>query len=381
MDNFSFPRIKNINDILPFIKDKEEIIVVNKEYNGTKFTVIDYVFSKEDTFDSPYARECRGIVFNKNGDIIRRPYHKFHNVNENPQSHYTKIDLNNEHSILEKLDGSLIVPFLLDNGTIYYGTRLCSEEYHNKVSNFVTGSYCRYELLIRFLIKRGFSPQFEYIGPDNKIVVNYHSNNLILTGIRHMLTGMYLSYDRMLDIGISYNVPVVNNKHNREDIFNFLSKVRAEEEGEGYIIRFSLGEMYKIKNDLYCRLHKSKDLITRTYEIVHLILDGKIDDLISSLSEEDQKYVRSVEEKVWQFHHNLLMKLSEHVLWANTAFETVKDYALYDKKFSKEDEWIEAATFKALKGKQLFSIVTEYMLRNGSRQSDFNNFYGDYFNE
>ena len=61
----SFPRIEHVDDLLPHIKDKPEIIKIEKDNS----IIFDYVYQTPDTFDNPYALECRGIKFHKNSGL------------------------------------------------------------------------------------------------------------------------------------------------------------------------------------------------------------------------------------------------------------------------------------------------------------------------
>jgi len=136
MYGYEFPEIYNIKDVLPAIKDRPEFVVAEKE----GYTVVNYNVCFHDTFpdvngefktigsleernlpqyQAKIRRECRGIIFDsKTGDIIRRPYHKFFNVNEREETQENQINLGHPHVIVEKLDGSMIAPFIVDGQMI-----------------------------------------------------------------------------------------------------------------------------------------------------------------------------------------------------------------------------------------------------------------------
>lgn len=65
----SFPEIRTIDDVLPAIAHKPEFCV-HKDSNG--FTSIFYNITGTDTFDSPVAKECRGIVFDQKREDRRQ---------------------------------------------------------------------------------------------------------------------------------------------------------------------------------------------------------------------------------------------------------------------------------------------------------------------
>lgn len=70
----NFPLISNITDLQNVLDTKEEIRL-SENQNGTK--TVCYMVSDNDTFNSPEAKECRGITFDSTGKIICRPLHKF----------------------------------------------------------------------------------------------------------------------------------------------------------------------------------------------------------------------------------------------------------------------------------------------------------------
>ena len=97
-----FPIINNIMDVLPAIQGRDEFIVAKRAgYQIINYNVAfkDTFFSGDSTIDA-IRRECRGLTFDDNGDIIVRKYHKFFNINENESSQIKDIDLSKPHIIL-----------------------------------------------------------------------------------------------------------------------------------------------------------------------------------------------------------------------------------------------------------------------------------------
>ena len=87
---YKFPEINHIIDVLPHIEGRNEFRIFDKEW----YKVINYVVAFEETFQwddndpvgSAIRRECRGLVFNQDGVIISRPFHKFFNVDEKDET-------------------------------------------------------------------------------------------------------------------------------------------------------------------------------------------------------------------------------------------------------------------------------------------------------
>ena len=203
--NYEFPLIRNISDVLPCIEGRDEFVVAEKE----GYTVINYNVMMADTFPdvrtiivddigvyshhAALRRECRGIIFDsKTGDIIRRPFHKFFNVNEREETQDHVIDLSRPHRILEKLDGSMIAVFAHE-GKLIWGTKMVAQDFHELVEQFVKDSDIDYEGFCWELINSGHTPIFEWMHPQKRIVIDYGKEpTLTLTAIRNIVTGAYV---------------------------------------------------------------------------------------------------------------------------------------------------------------------------------------------
>lgn len=127
--NYTFPEIRHINDVLPHIEGREEFIVAERE----GYKVINYVVAMADTFDmtgpndlgGAIRRECRGLIFDADGNLMSRPFHKFFNVNERAETQTHEINMSQPHVIMEKMDGSMIRPILVD-GYLRLATKMRS---------------------------------------------------------------------------------------------------------------------------------------------------------------------------------------------------------------------------------------------------------------
>jgi hypothetical protein len=95
--------IKSINDMRSRVSHKEEIREAEIDPNLSCFC---YMLSAENTFDSDWARECRGIVFNtSSGQVVGRPLHKFFNVGEREDTRSERIDWSKVIRVMDKRDG------------------------------------------------------------------------------------------------------------------------------------------------------------------------------------------------------------------------------------------------------------------------------------
>jgi RNA ligase len=281
--NYEFPTIRNISDVLPAIEGRDEFVVAVKE----GYTVINYNVMMADTFDCTIRRECRGIIFDTaTGEIIRRPFHKFFNVNEREETQDHVVDLSRDHGILEKLDGSMIAPFMV-NDQMIWGTKMGATEVAEPVDDFVELNE-EYRIFARFTISRGYTPIFEWCSRKQRIVLDYKEDQLILTGIRDLTTGRYMSHDLMVAHAAAYRIPVVRTFEPQTDMKAFVDYVRDLEDVEGFVVRFNDGHMLKLKCHWYLQIHKAKEAILQDRNIVELILDEKLDDVKAHLPQEDR---------------------------------------------------------------------------------------------
>jgi RNA ligase len=352
--NYEFPTIQNISDVLPAIEGRDEFVVAVKE----GYTVINYNVMMADTFDCDIRRECRGIIFDtETGEIIRRPFHKFFNVNEREETQDHVIDLSRPHAILEKLDGSMIAPFIV-NGQMIWGTKMGATDVAEPVDDFATLNE-EYGIFARFTISRGYTPIFEWCSRKQRIVLDYKEDQLILTGIRDLTTGRYMSYDLMVAHAEAYRIPVVRTWDIGLDMDNktmksFVSYVSGLEDLEGFVVRFSDGHMLKLKCDWYVQIHKAKEKILQDRNIVELILDDKLDDVKAHLPQEDRDLLE-------QFEFEIVADIADRVYMIDNDLRCLQDSSVDRKTFALEhasnyDQFTRAVIFKNFDGKDTNKI-------------------------
>jgi RNA ligase len=198
--NYDFPQIKTIDDVLPHISGREEFLVMEKE----GYTVIKYVVAFEETFlwdsndpvGSAIRRECRGITFDTEGNLICRKFHKFFNIGEKEETQLNKINLYEPHIVLEKLDGSCVIPQPSPDGFVLT-TKSGVTDISQQAEEFISDKP-HYAKFIHSMFDGKLTPIFEWVSRKNRIVVDYENDNLILTAIRNTEMGNYLPYFNML---------------------------------------------------------------------------------------------------------------------------------------------------------------------------------------
>src|SRR6056297_271603 len=335
---YDFPIIERIEDVLPAIEGRDEFIVAERDH----YKVVNYNVGYEDTFTidendvmenhgrmipkGVMRRELRGIIFDRSGKLISRPFHKFFNIGEREETQLHNIDLSGDHVIMEKMDGSMIRPlrYFDEHGSevIKLGTKMgITDTALEAEAYFETLSQGDRYAMAHFMVnmtRQGLTPLFEFVSPDNRIVIEYDQANLVLLAIRDNRTGDYLEMDRVCKLASADNITVVHMYGQVEaSLDEYVARQRGRDGREGDIIRFADGHMLKIKNDWYVRIHKVKDKIRTDRHILSLVLENEIDDVLPHLDERDFARVREYEA---DFHAAFRSKVREIEFAARDAW-------------------------------------------------------------
>ncbi len=192
--NYKFPEIRSIHDVLPHIEGRSEFIVAEREFG----TVINYMVSMADTFnmDGPediggaIRRECRGLKFYPDGTIAARTFHKFFNMGEREETQPHLIDFSRDHTIMTKLDGSMIHPMKVGD-RIRWMSKMGITDVALQAEEFVSVN-TKYLAFASWCIDNSMTPIFEWCSRKQKIVIDYPEDSLTLLAVRDNITGEYL---------------------------------------------------------------------------------------------------------------------------------------------------------------------------------------------
>lgn len=320
-----FPIITHINDVKPFIEGKEEFKIFEKDW----YDVANYVVALDESFDCPISTECRGLIFDKSGKLISRPYHKFFNVNEKPHTRMEEIDLNEPHVILEKLDGSMIRPIPCDTG-FRLATKAGVTDVAMNAEVFIADKP-EYSKFIEYCLMIGLTPIFEWCSRKNRIVVDYPEDKLILTAIRENSTGIYQNWFNMRETAKLYSIPFVKAIAGDDtDISKVVDHIRKWEDDEGVVIRFDNGHMLKIKADDYVLRHKCKESLSQEKNVLSIIINDSVDDIVPLLdkSESDRERLFQFEKDFWREIYKFDNKLISMFVKGNDQFPDQKEFAV-----------------------------------------------------
>jgi RNA ligase len=149
-------------------------------------------------------------------------------------------------------------------------------------------------------LDRGLTPIFEWCSRQQRIVVDYPEDRLVLIAIRDNVTGEYASYPEMQEWADRYGIELVREYPGTvSNMEALLSETHDLTGQEGWIIRFDDGHMLKLKGAEYVIIHKAKDKILRENGVIELLLDEKLDDIKPNLPEDDRRRLEDFEGDFW----------------------------------------------------------------------------------
>lgn len=273
----------------------------------------------------------RGLVVDtETGAIIARPFKKFFNIEEGKHTP-TK-----DFIVYDKVDGSLGIVFFY-RGEWYMATQ---GSFHS--TQAVRGKEMFDELNIEKYLDINYTYLFEIIYDENRIVVRYGEDKLVLLGKIHTDTGFEGDIEEYRD-----KMEVVRTY----DFDDYTTIQNLDwENSEGFIVKFSNGDRCKIKFANYVRLHS---IITNTtsYTVWEALRCG----------DSFKDFLNEVPDEFYDWVKTLVAKLnSKYVGVKKFVVGTVNSYeGLSDKEFAleilnnKETKKYSGLLFSYRKGKDI----------------------------
>jgi RNA ligase len=208
------------------------------------------------TFDPTLWTEtlkvCRGLITDREGNIVERPFTKFYNYDDSFRADIGEdFDLDfTGATIQEKMDGSLCILYK-HNGEYALATK-CS----------FTGEQAL--AATKLLKESGFTDfdddythLFEYIGPSNRIIVDYEEDKIVYLSSVHKKTGENV---------IFRGFPFQHAKtYTKEEFSTYMSSKIDATKMEGFVVSFSNNKKLKFKFEEYRRIHRLLSGLSRKF--------------------------------------------------------------------------------------------------------------------
>ena len=364
----NFPEISYLEDILPAIHDTD-VISVNWKPEG--YCEVTYRLQERGLFDhpvhGPMRRECRGLLFGEDGEILSRGFHKFFNINEIGETMMENLDFSEPHHLETKLDGSMLRPFILD-GELRFGSKRGITDLANQAWRETVGFSIHDGELewMKEMCLRGITPIFEYTSPNNRIVVSYEEPKIVLLACRENISGRYLAPEEYKDYP---GAKVMTDKTViAPDIF--LSSTRGLTDFEGYVVVWPDGNRVKVKSNWYVKLHKVRESINEDRHIFWLAINGKLDDIYPLLNDSDRAELDGKADKHLRMYRDMKWRVEQVASGAvSFAYRVDGDRKRVSLEYvSRLRPWYAKFAFAAVSGRDVEAMFqTEIEKRLGSR--------------
>jgi len=265
-------------------------------YNYTSLAMFSQAWN-----EYPELRYARGLIVNSEGDIVARPFPKFHNIEEyGEDSQLGILPPYKSFDVYEKVDGSLGILYCWQ-GKTYVATRgsFNSEQALRATAMLhdMYPAFCEDYALLNEHPYNGVTVLVEIIYPENRIVVDYKgASDLWLLAAYANNNGVELSRNYIEMMHDKYEFPIVA-QYSGFDFNNIRDKVRYKG-GEGFVIRFDTGLRVKLKYAEYTRLHKIVTGVSNRSIWEALKSNQSIDDIITNVPDEFYQFVVSTKSKL-----------------------------------------------------------------------------------
>ena len=240
--------------------------------------------------------EMRGLtfVFNEDGSLYNRYVllEKFFNLNQVPESLYSVVKNYKIKFVNNKEDGSIASFVKLPNGKIVGKSKMGFDNDQADGINRVYKTNKEVKSLVDWALNNNIVPIFEYVAPNNRIVLRYPSEELILLRLRDNVTGKHIDIRDHLDKVGSIRVAPFEDDVRDLDHLVELTATQVDKEGSIVTCEDEHGRdfFFKLKTPWYCERHGllTQDLY-REHIIIGYILDDKIDDILGQIPEDEKE--------------------------------------------------------------------------------------------
>lgn len=250
------------------------------------------------------ADKCRGLIVDKDLNIISRSFDRFYNYGESGEN----FSLPSNFKIMEKIDGSLIKIY-------WYNNQWNISTRSNPFGNNYVGDYkFTYAELVKstlgvslnkkisqFSKKIEYTHIFELVSPYNKVVTNYGKQpKLFYLVSRNNISGEYFDFS----LSVKNNFPLICFPQ----IYNFKSLDDVLEKSknlsnlqEGFVIyNNSLQPILKIKSPKYVIAHKLRGNGLNLKDAIKLVILNEHIEYLSYFPE-DSKIFDKILREINQF--------------------------------------------------------------------------------
>lgn len=160
--------------------------------------------------DYPALRDCRGTIIDGEGRVIAKPFRKFFNVGERPETAVDALAPLGVPEITHKLDGSMVTLWrAAPDDRVRFATRGSLTSPQVKIAETLWYGTKGYDGRVAPLLNPAYTYVCELVSPRNRIVVQYDEEDLALIGVIETETGYELPYTTMVQEAARLGLPLV----------------------------------------------------------------------------------------------------------------------------------------------------------------------------
>lgn len=309
-------------DYQELIKRKDAGLITMRKHPGLDLEICNYTPKTQyDKLWDAYTLMCRGLILDVNHNILSKPFSKFFNLNEIPETTISNLPAQ-VPSITEKLDGVLGILYPENEKVAIASRGTFDSEFAIWATEWIRKNKFDLEDF-----KQGYTYCFEIIYPGSKIVVDYKGRSeLVLLAV--------LSNENKHELNHIKEAEELNLSYAKEFQFDtiaqaekYISEVQGIDQ-EGFVCRYSNGLRLKLKSEDYRRLHK---ILTgfSAKDVWDALRQGKtLDGLLNIVPDEFYQWVKRTESELQQSKNNIIEDATTIYQEAN-KLSSRKDQALY----------------------------------------------------
>jgi T4 RnlA family RNA ligase len=289
------------------VQDYETFYCKEQKIKDCDIYIYNYLLSDKDAFkaENNLGTELRGLTIVKENakENIFLSVPKFFNINETQENQESNLKLKTIKKVSEKLDGSLIQPVKIC-GEIKMKSKQSFDNQQAQMATKLLESDEELEFFILDCWDNNFYPIFELVGPDNKIVLDYKENKLVLIAVRTE-AGEFIDIDKF-------------NYKNRAKSFNMslddiIHSAKNDKNIEGYIVKFTDGSIVKIKTLDYLEKHRVLQDADSYKTILKRILEEDMDDLYATIPVDKLQEIQKIEKVLTDYVVHYITQIQDIV--------------------------------------------------------------------
>lgn len=200
----------------------------------------------------PVLVDCRGTVVDAEGRAVAKPFRKFFNVGERPDTQLARLITLGVPEVIHKLDGSMCVLYPSAGGYRFTTRGSFTSWQASRATELWEKSYATERT---DQLDRRATYVFELIGPENRHVVRYDREDLVLIGVIATETGREWAYRAVAEEARRLHLPHVDAEPIRGDWQSLTQAARTN--FEGFVLFWPDHDLrVKVKLEEYLRLNR-----------------------------------------------------------------------------------------------------------------------------